>query len=254
MRGLSLIIGMGLTACAPITADLPDDAIVSLSLCSDGYIHAFPELETRLAALFWQSKSALSVTTEHLKHLPQTDRDPERALAWDGATQISSASGPGDIDLKWGEDFAAVWDNLETLSMHFKTANPATELKARLAALPPNPNPPRMLYLDRSGATAGPTTFVDAVITAAGGENIVKTPGWQSPDTETLMQFDPDIIIVSFMGSNYSGVNDRAFRHAALADKIEALPHIQVDGKLWPCAGPGLVTAAEQISKAISEL
>jgi len=125
--------------------------------------------------------------------------------------------------------------------MHFNTANPATELKARLAALPPNPNPPRMLYLDRS-------------ITAAGGENIIKTPGWQSPDTETLMQFDPDIIIVSFMGSNYSGVNDRAFRHAALADKIEALPHIQVDGKLWPCAGPGLVTAAEQISKAISEL
>jgi len=95
---------------------------------------------------------------------------------------------------------------------------------------------------------------VNAVIEAAGGENVIENPGWQSPDTETLIRLQPDIILTSFNGSNYAGVNDRTMRHAALTSKIESLPRIDIPGKLWPCAGPGLVEAAELLGQAMAEL
>ena len=254
MRLLTYLAAISLTACGARALDLPENAIVSQSLCADSYLHAFPSLDPRLAALSWQSRSTLSVTPNHLKSLPQTDTDPERSLIWTGATLISSAGGAGDIDLKWGEDFRTVWENLDALSKGLNAPNPSENLQARLKALPQPSTRPRILYLNRSGGSAGPGTFVDAVIRAAGAENIIQTPGWQSPDTETLMQFNPDIIVTSFMQSDYAGVNDRTLRHAALAAKIQSLPQIDIPGKFWPCAGPGLINAAELLSKSMSEL
>lgn len=254
MRIWGYLLCTGLAACGQVKIDLPQNAVVSTSLCADGYVQAFPDLEPRLAALSWQSRSALSSTPEHLKPLPQTDSDPERALIWKDAIQISSAGGSGDIDLKWGESFETVWDNLESLSSVLELPNPSKTLKGRLKSLEPLTTSSKILYLDRSGATAGPGTFVDEVIKAAGGVNVVQTSGWQSPDIEALMQFNPDIILTSFMDSDYSGINDRAIRHDALAQKIESVPQIQMPGKYWPCAGPGLVDAAEHLSKSLLAL
>ena len=254
MRKWGTVLCIGLAACSQGDVDLPQNAVVSTSLCADGYVHAFPELEPRLAALSWQSKSALSATPEHLKALPQTDSEPERALIWKNATQISSSGGSGDIDLDWGESLETVWVNLARLSEDLNLPDPSRNLKARLNSLPPLTSSPKILYLDRSGATAGPNTFVDEVIRAAGAINVVDTPGWQSPDIERLIQYKPDIILTSFMDSNYSGINDRALRHDALATKIDSLPQIQIPGKYWPCAGPGLIDATEHLSKSLLAL
>jgi len=243
-----------LAGCNGIEAELPRNAIVSTSLCADGYLHALPELEPRLAALSWQSRSALSRTPDNLRPLPQADNDPERRLKWAGAIEISNAGGSGDIDLNWGEDFETVWANLALLSSNLDVADPSGALKARLKAIDKPVTAPRILYIDRSGASAGPRTFVNAVIEAAGGTNLIQNPGWQSPDTESLILLQPDIILTSFMGSSYAGINDRTLRHAALADKIEALPRIDLPGSLWPCAGPGLVEAAEQLNQAMAKL
>jgi iron complex transport system substrate-binding protein len=249
-----LFVCLELAACSQGKLEIPKSAVVSTTLCTDGYVHAFPELEPRLAALSWQSKSALSLTPEHLRSLPQTDSNPERALLWQNTIQISSSGGSGDIDLKWGENFETVWENLELISTTLSLPSPSHELKARLSSIKPIKPRQKVLYLDRSGATAGPGTFVHEVIRAAGAVNVIETPGWQSPDIEMLIQYDPDIIITSFMDSDYSGVNDLAFRHKALSQKIASLPQIQIPGKYWPCAGPGLVDAAEQLSKSLMAL
>lgn len=233
---------------------MPDDPIVSTTLCADGYLHALPELEPRLAALSWQSRSALSRTPDHLRALPQADNDPERRLNWAAALQISSAGRSGDINLSWGENFETVWTNLAVLSSGLDAEDPSNTLKSRLIAIDKPAKAPRILYMDRSGATAGPGTFVNAVIEAAGGKNLIQNPGWQSPDTETLIRLQPDIILTSFMGSDYAGVNDRTLRHAALTSKIQSLPHIDIPGNLWPCAGPGLIQAAEQLNQAMAKL
>ena len=243
-----------LAGCGGSQAQLPDKAIVSTTLCADGYLHSLPDIEPRLAALSWQSRSTLSQTPEHLRDLPQTDNDPERRLKWTDAVQVSSANGGGAIDLKWGESFETVWKNFEMISSQLGTTNPSPTLKSRLQSIEKPSMPRRILYLDRSGATAGPGTFVDAVIKASGGTNIIQNPGWQSPDTETLIGLQPDIILSSFTNSDYAGVNDRTLRHAALADKIRSLPHIDIPGRYWTCAGPGLIDAAEHLSQAMAEL
>lgn len=254
---LLLIIASGalLAACKnPQTQKMPDNAIVSTSLCADSYLYALPDIEHRLLALSWQSRSTLSQAPDRLQRLPQADSDPERRLQWRGATLISSAGEGGDVELQWGEDFDIVWSNLEQLASELDTSSSVETLKGRLLSIQRPPTSPRMLYLDRSGATAGPGTFVDTVINAVGGKNIIDYPGWQSPDTETLMGLRPDIILTSFMDSNYAGINDRTSRHSALSTKLKTTPTIDVPGGFWPCAGPGLVDAAEHISQAMSKL
>ena len=255
LRFLSLAGAVSLPiACGQAPVKSVDGSIVSTTLCADGYVHAIPDLTPRLAALSWQSRSTLSATPEWLKSLPQTSPEPEQALIWKDAFRVSSGGGGGDVDLTWGENFEIVWQNLGELSDALNVEDPSEALKTRLQNLTPPKIQPKILYLNRSGATAGPGTFVDAVIRAAGGVNLVETPGWQSPDTETLVQYSPDIILTSFMGSDYSGVNDRAIQHAALAKKIDSLPKIDIPGKLWPCAGPGLIDATEELSKAMADL
>lgn len=250
----ALSVALPLTACREDQTTFAENAVVSMTLCADGYLHSLPDVEPRLAALSWQSRSALSQTPEHLRHLPQTDTDPERRRNWTHTTQISSAGGNGDIDLKWGENFETVWENFETLSSALGVSDPSPLLKSRLEAIEAPARSPRILYLDRSGATAGPNTFVDAVIKAAGGTNIIQNPGWQSPDIETLIRLQPDIILNSFMDSDYAGVTDRALRHKALADKIQSVPRITVPSQYWTCAGPGLIEAAEHLNQALAEL
>jgi iron complex transport system substrate-binding protein len=219
LKTCAAFITLGLVACTSEQAALPESAIVSTTLCADSYVHSLPEIEPRLAALSWQSRSHLSQTPEHLLDLPQTSDDPERLMKWKGATQITATPGPGQTDLSWGEDFETVWRNFAKLSAALGVDDPSEAFKARLRDIEKPVEAPLILYLDRSGATAGPGTFVNAVIEAAGGTNIIENPGWQSPDTETLMRLEPDIILTSFMGSDYVGVNDRAYRHAALAEK-----------------------------------
>jgi len=122
-------------ACSGTKSPISENTVVSTTLCADGYLHSLPGIEPRLAALSWQSRSALSQTPEHLKALPQADTDPERRLSWSQATQISSAGGGGDIDLLWGEDFETVWKNFETLSTKLNILDPSPQLKSRLKSI-----------------------------------------------------------------------------------------------------------------------
>ena len=254
LNAVALTAATCLAGCRVPQTDIPQDAIISTTLCADSYLHAIPELEPRLAALSWQSRSALSQTPDAFKSLPQADNDAERLLRWSGALQISSAGGGGDIDLDWGEDFETVWNNLALLSDKLDVPNPSITLKSRLSKIGKPADAPKILYLDRSGATAGPGTFVHAVIEAAGARNIIENPGWQSPDTEHLISLTPDIIMTSFMSSDYAGVNDRSLRHSALAAKIQSARQINIPGKFWPCAGPGLIEAAEHLSQQMLSL
>jgi len=248
------LAAFNLWSCAEGSAHYSEKAIVSLSLCADGYLHALPEIEPNLTALSWQSRSVLSQTPDHLRVLPQTENHPEGLLKWAGALKVSTAGGQGDIDLDWGENFETVWKNFALLSSKLGTDDPSGTFRTRLKMIEKPSQAPKILYLDRSGGTAGPGTFVDAVIKAAGGKNVIENPGWQSPDIETLIRLQPDILLTSFMSSEYVGVSDKTSRHAALQTQISTLPVIDIPGKLWPCAGPGMVKATEILSQEMAKL
>lgn len=252
----------GFTASA--WADSPK-RIGSTSLCGDAYLRAL-DVEG-LAALSWQSRSQLSRSSEAEKALPQIWDDPEVIL---GARLDHIVFGPGEgsqsskflrdgteaTSLNWTEDMDGVYANLETLGVALgRSARPAIQsLQQRLSALTLPDQKPRILYLSRSGGTGGPGTFADTVIRAAGGENLITTAGWHGTEMETLIGLKPDLILTSYFEDGYDSVNSNPVRHQAFKDYIADYPRFEIPGALWPCAGPGLIEAAERLNARILEL
>ena len=239
--------------------------IASTSLCGDSYLQALAP--NHITALSWQSHSALSRATETQRKLPQLWDDPEVVLTSD-ADIILFGSGEGrgsdaldaqSIKLIWGEDFTAITTNAEAIKTTLNLQSDITKSwTQRIQALRDNAAnrtvTPKVLYLSRSGGSAGENTFVDAAITAAGGVNVADNVGWFTPDPEHIISYEPDLIITSYFKNGYESVQSTAMRHRAVQRFIAKHPSVEIDGQLWPCAGPGLIDAAELISEAIDKL
>lgn len=239
--------------------------IASTSLCGDAYLLALaPE---HISALSWQSRSPLSRADGDHRALPQIWDDPE-VLISNTANIILFGSGEGSsadkldanvVTLSWGEDFAALKANADSISEALEIKSDIVkDWTQRLDALNSRANhrasKPKILYLSRSGGSAGAGTLVDAAIAAAGGVNIVESTGWFTPDPEQIIAYEPDLIITSYFKNGYESVQATAVRNKVVQRFIARHPSAEVDGNLWPCAGPGLIEAAELIADAIDEL
>jgi iron complex transport system substrate-binding protein len=245
----------------PVQSALPPQRIVSTSLCGDSYVLALAQ-ENQITALSWQSKDSVATTLTSLGTRPQAWDDVERLLALRpdlvvfGAGEGARAkpfldkAGISYVSISWGEDFGAVHSNIDTLARALHIQTPIQAIPKTSA----HPKKPTILYLSSAGGTAGPGTFIDAVIKAAGGTNIITQTGWFTPDLESLSQLRPDLIITSFVDDGYASINAPTLRHTMLRAKIKAVPHINVPGKYWPCAGPGLYRATGLVANAVRKL
>ena len=250
----------------------PAPRIASTSLCGDSYAMAIAP--DQISALSWQSRGPLARTPEHLKSLPQVWDDPELLFSLDSEIILF---GPGEgfaskkylnstkvqtVDLVWGEDFAAVAENLERVGEAAGAIQSAkqivSELHARLRDLEERSirrtRRPKVLYLSRAGGSGGPGTYVDTVITAAGGVNALNTPGWVSLEPENLIGLDADLIVTSFFQDGYESVNAAGLRHKAVRQYMGRRVQVDIPGSLWPCAGPDLIEVAELIADALDKL
>jgi len=260
-----LLFSIGLASCgAELVEDTLHMRVVSTSLCGDTYVLSMLGSEDILA-LSWQSGDAVSGATDSFKNKPKASDDAESLLALNPTLVVF---GPGEgkaakplldkrgiqyVSLAWAEDFESVAANTQILSS-------ALDLSASLQAPeypgspPEGEDVPNILYLSASGGTAGPGTYVDVAIRAAGGHNIITTSGWHTPSIESLVSLEPDLIVTSFFKDGYASVNEAGLRNKVLKDKIKSIPRINVPGKLWPCAGPGLYGATDIIKNAVEEL
>ncbi|WP_154813722.1 ABC transporter substrate-binding protein [Hellea balneolensis] len=259
---LTIILLLSLTSTAQ-AADTP--TIASTSLCGDSYLLALAP--NHISALSWQSRTPLSRARERQRDLPQIWDDPEILmkakadiiLFGSGEGQYSSKLKARPLKLIWGEDFSNIQTNAQLITDALNIRSDISEDWAkRIEALnihaEARHKKPKILYLSRSGGSAGTGTLVDAAITAAGGINAVETTGWFTPDPEHIVAYKPDLIITSYFKNGYESVQSTAVRNKVVQRYIAAHPNIEIDGKLWPCAGPGLIEAAERISAAIDKL
>jgi len=239
--------------------------IASTSLCGDSYLLALAP--DHISALSWQSRSPLSLANKHQRALPQLWDDPE-VLISAAADIILFGSGEGrlnhnleakSVKLIWGEDFTTLKTNADAINKVLNINSSVTDdWTRRISALTDqaarHTPKPKILYLSRSGGSAGTGTLVDAAITAAGGINIAETSGWFTPDPEQIIAYEPDLIIRSYFKNGYESVQSTAVRHKVIQRFMSKYPTLDIDGNLWPCAGPGLIEAAEQIAEAIDKL
>lgn len=261
MWALALIFSLLFTACgAEILEDTAKTRVVSTSLCGDSYVLSMLG-DADILALSWQSGDSLSTAPDSFKNKPKARDDIETLLALNPTLVVF---GPGEgmaakplldkrgikyVSLNWGEDFDSVMRNLNLLAEATHLDPVAIDVIQHLPR-----EQPSVLYLSASGATAGPGTYVDAAIVAAGGVNIITTQGWHTPNIESLVVLNPDLIVTSFFKDGYASVNEAGLRNKVLQDKIKSIPKVNVPGKLWPCAGPGLYEATGIIKRAIEGL
>lgn len=256
MRDYALIF----SALLLMGANAPSPRIVSTSLCGDTYVLEKTPHD-QIAALSWQSGDAMSLAPLELQNLPKANDDIEHLLALDPtlvvfgpgeglkADPVLKKAGIATLHIEWGESLEDVNTNRQKLADKI-----GYQVDNEDMSTPIYINPPQVLYLSRAGGTAGPGTYVNAAIEAAGGLNIIKTQGWHTPDPEMLAGLTPDLIITSFFDQGYESINSTGVRHRLVQDKLNKTPHVNVPGGLWPCAGPGLSTATQIITNAINEL
>ena len=99
--------------------------------------------------------------------------------------------------------------------------------------------------------TAGPGSFIDEMITKAGGENIASDTGkpWAEYSIEKLVEKNPDVILLSAMaGSKADVAKEQGYKDtkAVKEDKI-----VVVDDNKVSRPGPRLIEGLEEVARAI---
>ena len=239
--------------------------IASTSLCGDTYLQVLAP--DHISALSWQSRSPLSRANPTQRKLPQLWDDPEVLVSSEadiilfgaGEGRVSDSLDAKTIKLNWGEDFSTLTRNAKAIEQALNINSGMREKwEKRIKALKHQAKArtvkPKIFYLSRAGGSAGRGTLVDAAITVAGGVNAAKAQGWFTPDPEQIIAYEPDLIITSYFKNGYESVQSTSVRNKVIQRFIARHPNVEIDGNLWPCAGPSLIEAAELISDAIDEL
>jgi len=104
--------------------------------------------------------------------------------------------------------------------------------------------------------TAGSGSFIDALITKAGGENIAgETPGaWVQFSLEQIVSSDPDIIVIQTMTGGIPTVSKEELEEHPVWGKLTAVKQGRicfVDGDLVSRPGPRIVRGLSEMAKAI---
>jgi len=103
--------------------------------------------------------------------------------------------------------------------------------------------------------TAGPGSFVDALITMAGGENIAaQAPGaWVQFSIEQLVSSDPEIIMIDTIHGTAIVSEEELRAHPAWREitAVKQRRIYTVDGDLVNRSGPRIVEGLEEIAKII---
>ena len=104
--------------------------------------------------------------------------------------------------------------------------------------------------------TAGSGSFIDALITLAGGENIAgSAPGaWVSFSLEQIVSAEPEVIIVQTMTGGLPTISEEELEAGPVWGKMTAVAQGKiylVDGDLVSRPGPRIVQGLEAIARAI---
>ena len=250
--------------------------IVSADLCADVYVLALAE-PADIAAISWQAGQAVSAAPAWALDLPRASSDAENLIALQPDLVVFGAAGAGEagrfldaagiahVSVGWGEDFATVLANLETvggaIGRQAQAARLAADLTARRnrlsARAAERSHSPSVYYLSVTGGAAGAGTLVDEAIRMAGGRNAAAEAGavgWQPADAEWALRVHPDLVITSYFTDGYATRSDLGARHSAFRRLLNAAPHLEIPSSAWSCAGPGLLDAAEAIADRLDDM
>ena len=107
------------------------------------------------------------------------------------------------------------------------------------------------------GVSPGQDTLMDDLLALTGYRNLAAEAGIRSYGTlslETLVMADPDLLIIDDLFASPDSMAHQALRHPALRDEFTGERLLAMPSSLTACLGPPIVTAAELLLDARSEL
>lgn len=166
------------------------------------------------------------------------------------------------------EDIDAILKDIELVGEITGTAKEAEELVEGMresmsqvsTLVEDSPKPSVFFIVDATDLalpwTAGSGSFIDALITMAGGENVAgETPGaWVQFSLEQIVSSDPEIIVIQTMTGGVPTVSKDELEEHPVWGEMTAVKQGRIcfiDGDLVSRPGPRIVQGLEEVAKAI---
>ncbi len=241
----------------------------STSTCGDQFLLALADRE-QIVSVSMEADGPLSRLADRAKGLPKNRKSAEELLGAGADVVLMDAYGEPKlmemlarvgvrvVTMPLSDSFADI--EATALAVAAAIGQPArgermvADMRRRIAALaasrPAGPRP-RFAYYRPDGGSAGAGTFVNTAMNAAGFDNLQASRGqhgWGSLPVEVLVQDPPDGLIVSFIDTSQASIKGTFITQPYLKRLMAEKPVIGVPGKLWPCAGPMVVDAAELLA------
>jgi iron complex transport system substrate-binding protein len=159
-----------------------------------------------------------------------------------------------------------VMDNLRTLGKAVGGSEAAEKvaagMKSRIDAVvekvkSAKSRPRVFMELDPDLITVGPNTFIDDMITKAGGENIARDAdtAWPKMSPEAIVSKNPQIIVLSDMGSDAGGVTIEMVKARPGWNVVDAVKNNRIvelpDRDLTDRPGPRAVEGLEFLARTL---
>lgn len=254
---------------APATAGA-EPRFASLNVCADQLLLMLADRKEIASLSYHGANPNFSFYWERARGLPVNRGQAEELLAAQpslvlGGTFSNPATqhlleklGTRVLPLDVPSDFAGI--RAQTLAVAEALGHPergralVAELDRRLAALradEPERRPLAAVYQE-NGITAGNGTLVDAVIDAAGYENLAARLGltsYAALPIESLVLHRPDLLITSLETSDAPSLARHTLDHPALRELAARAVQVTIPAPLWVCPGPHTVEAAERLAR-----
>jgi iron complex transport system substrate-binding protein len=243
--------------------------IVSLDYCADQFVLALADAD-QIAALSRGAHREDSYYHVRARGVRQVRATLEEVLALRPDLVVRNWGGPWDAEqayarfgvpvLQVGDspNFAAartdLLDAAQALGHPERGESLVANLDLRLARLraaAPGRRP-AVMYLSAGGAVAGRGTMMDAVIDAAGGQNLRTEANWAMLPLERMVQAPPALIALGFFDSGRERVNAWSpSRHPALQRALAEGRTVRLPPAAISCEAWYAIDAAEAIAAAL---
>jgi iron complex transport system substrate-binding protein len=262
---------LAISACAVTGIHAAPQRIVSLNLCTDELLLRLVPRE-RIASVTWLARDAgasnvaaqaRSVPVNHGSAEEVIPSAPDLVLVGDyttiAATSLLRRTGFHVTSFSIPASFDAVRRQVaafgKAVGAEAEADSLANEIDEGLAAAagPAAAPMPRALVLNPNGVTMGPGTLADTVMRRAGLDNIAaRLPlgGYDQVPLEVLAGLDIDVLVVSSTAPGAPSLATGVLQHPVLQALRKRMVVVDLPGRLWSCAGPGLVEAVARLRAA----
>lgn len=238
MRFLPALFALLLGACAAAGGEVPEAKerparVMSMNVCTDQLVLALLEPE-RIASVSWIARDpAQSLMAAKAQALPVNHGFAEEVIAQRPDLVIAGALttpvlramlerlGYPLLEVAHASTFAEIRRNTRQIAAALGEKARGEALIARmdrqLAQLARDPAPPlRVIAWDRSGFSAGEGTLYDAILEAAGANNLARGAmalSYRRPDIEVLLEAAPDLLVQGASDARAASLGDDVTRH-----------------------------------------